>query len=327
MTSSWLNNHLSSISLCDWVVILSEMEMWSVSASQSWWAHCFSLGDSAWRRELFLNHGSIFPYSPPVTEVTLVFILWAKRTPSDPVTGTSGSLVRKKEGPRATLHLTDVPSSLLPVFSLTCTHTYTYPWEEDKSLPGRSKCRLRKRICAGLLPDSVQEGIKSNGFIWGCIIQHTITTHNSYVKYNCVHKQVLRFVDQSTERECWQFPPNPNANLLLATSVNSHTAAGDIIKMQLVISIQVDYCFGCSPLYCGQWHSLRRWMDEIGVDRQLILGKWVWRSSSITSFREVLTARGQFSVARVNKMDVINLGNEELTILGKVSLPVAESLI
>lgn len=32
-------------------------------------------------------------------------------------------------------------------------------------------------------------------------------------------------------------------------------------------------------------------------------------------------------MARVNKMDVINLGNEELTILGKASLHIEESLI
>lgn len=146
MSSSWLNNHLSTISLCEWGIIQSEMEMWSALASQAWWAHCFNLRDSAWHRRFFLNYSSVFPYSPPVTEVTLVFILWAERTPFDPVTGTSGSLVRKKEAPRAALHLTDVPSSLLPVFSLSHAHTqtYTYPWEEDKSLPGRTKCHLRK---------------------------------------------------------------------------------------------------------------------------------------------------------------------------------------
>lgn len=149
MSSAWLNNHLSAISLCDWVVIQSETEMWSASVSQAWWAHCFSLGDSAWHRELFLNCSGIFPYSPPVTEVTLLFILWAERTPFDPVTGTSGSLVRKKEAPRGTLHLTDVPSPLLPVFSLSHAHTLTHTpgrtinlSQEGVNVVSGSKCEL-----------------------------------------------------------------------------------------------------------------------------------------------------------------------------------------
>lgn len=58
-----------------------------------------------------------------------MFILWAEHTPFDPVTGTSGSLVRKKEAPRAALHLPDVPSSLLPVFSVSHmrAHARTHP--------------------------------------------------------------------------------------------------------------------------------------------------------------------------------------------------------
>lgn len=92
--------------------------------------------------------------------------------------------------------------------------------------------------------------------------------------------------------------------------------------MQSIIAIAAHRYIVASGIASGDG-----WMDGIGVDHQLIFGKWVWRSSSITSFREVLTARGQLSVARVNKMDVINLGNEELTILGKASLRVKESLI
>lgn len=38
------------------------------------------------------------------------------------------------------------------------------------------------------------------------------------------------------------------------------------------------------------------------------------------SYMEVVTGRGQASMAAVSKMDAFNLGNEELTILGKVAM-------
>lgn len=38
------------------------------------------------------------------------------------------------------------------------------------------------------------------------------------------------------------------------------------------------------------------------------------------SYMEVLTGRGQANVAAACKMDAFNLGNEELTILGKVAM-------
>lgn len=37
------------------------------------------------------------------------------------------------------------------------------------------------------------------------------------------------------------------------------------------------------------------------------------------SYMEVVTGRGQANMAAVRKMDAFNLGNEELTILGKVA--------
>lgn len=38
------------------------------------------------------------------------------------------------------------------------------------------------------------------------------------------------------------------------------------------------------------------------------------------SYMEVLTGRGQANIAAATKMDAFNLGNEELTILGKVAM-------
>lgn len=124
MPSSWLNNHLSTPRLSHnpkWdgdVVSISPPRLDELIVSV-WETHPDIPG-------FLFNYRDIFAYSPPVTQVTPVFILWAERTPFDPVTGTSGSLVRKKEAPRATLHLTDVPSLLVPVFSLSHAHTLTH---------------------------------------------------------------------------------------------------------------------------------------------------------------------------------------------------------
>lgn len=45
------------------------------------------------------------------------------------------------------------------------------------------------------------------------------------------------------------------------------------------------------------------------------------------SYIEVVTGRGQANMAAVSKMDAFNLGNEELTILGKVAMALSRKAV
>lgn len=72
----------------------------------------------------------------------------------------------KKEAPRAALHLTDVPSSLLPVFSLSHAHTLTHTpgrkinlSQEGEDVVSGSKGKLDRQQTPN------QEGTKGDGFV------------------------------------------------------------------------------------------------------------------------------------------------------------------